>query len=116
MQLDKDVVVVEAENFQGTIEQLALEAPVDLLLLDLSMPGTDKLVGFFAIRRQHPDLSVVVVSGSDDLQLMREILDGGARGYIPKLITNEELTYALQTVVSGEVYVPNMLFEPRNGE
>ena len=51
--LDSDVEIVEASNFQALVDKLALEAPIDLLLMDLAMPGMGELEGFFSIRR-HP--------------------------------------------------------------
>ena len=48
--LDADVVVLEASNIQGPLDKLVLESPVDLLVLDLQMPGMSELEGFFAIQ------------------------------------------------------------------
>ncbi len=114
--LDSNVTVVEASDFPSLNDKLALEAPIDLLLLDLAMPGMGELEGFFFIRRQHPELPVVVLSGSNNTQVIRSILDGGARGYIPKLASSEELMRALRQVTSGEVYVPNLLFASANDD
>ena len=110
--LDKDVTVVEASDFRSLKDKLALEAPIDLLLMDLAMPGMGELEGFFFIRRQYPTLPVVVLSGSNNTQVIQSILDGGARGYIPKLVNSEELMRALRMVTSGQIYVPNLLFAP----
>jgi len=112
--LDKDVTVVEASDFRSLKDKLALEAPIDLLLMDLAMPGMGELEGFFFIRRQYPTLPVVVLSGSNNTQVIQSILDGGARGYIPKLVNSEELMRALRMVTSGEIYVPNLLFASAN--
>jgi DNA-binding NarL/FixJ family response regulator len=109
--LDSDVEIVEASNFQALMDKLALEAPIDLLLMDLAMPGMGELEGFFSIRRQHPKLPVVVLSGSNNTQVIQSILDGGARGYIPKLANSEELMHALRQVTSGKIYSPNFLFD-----
>ncbi len=112
--LDKDVTVVEASDFRSLKDKLALEAPIDLLLMDLAMPGMGELEGFFFIRRQYPTLPVVVLSGSNNTQVIQSILDGGARGYIPKLVNSEELMRALRMVTSGEIYTPNLLFASAN--
>jgi DNA-binding NarL/FixJ family response regulator len=109
--LDSNVEIVEASNFQALMDKLALEAPIDLLLMDLAMPGMGELEGFFSIRRQHPKLPVVVLSGSNNTQVIRSVLDGGARGYIPKLANSEELMHALRQVTSGKIYSPNFLFD-----
>ena len=82
--LDPQVVILEASNFQAALDKLALENPVDLLLLDLEMPGMSELEGFFAIRRRYPRLPIVIVSGVNDTRILRTLLEGGARGYIPK--------------------------------
>ena len=83
--LGDEVVVVEAGSFQALMDKLALESPFDLILLDLDMPGMGELEGYFSIRRLYPDQPIVVVSGSNNARTVRTVLDGGARGFIPKL-------------------------------
>jgi DNA-binding NarL/FixJ family response regulator len=108
--LDSDVDVVEASSFQALMDKLVLETPVDLLLLDLDMPGMGALEGFFTIRRRYPELSVAVLSGINNTQTIRVLLDGGARGFIPKSASSEELLAALRLITAGETYIPKSLF------
>ena len=110
--LDPQVVVLEASNIQAALDKLALEAPVDLIVLDLQMPGMSELDGFFAIHRRYPKLPIVIVSGLNDARTIRALIDGGARGYIPKLATSEQLMDALRRVMRGEIYLPDALFIP----
>lgn len=110
--LDPRAMVLEASNIQGTLDKLALEWPIDLLVLDLQMPGTSELDGFFAIHRRYPGLPIVIVSGLSDPLTIRTLLDSGARGYIPKLASSEQLMDALRRVMRGEVYLPDALFIP----
>ena len=110
--LDAQVVALEAGNLQSALDKLALESPVDLLLLDLEMPGMNGLEGFYAIRRRYPDLPVVIVSGVNDARIIRTLLDGGARGFIPKLAGSEQLMVALRRILQGEIYLPDSLFIP----
>lgn len=110
--LDTQVVVLEASNVQAALDKLALEGPVDLVVLDLQMPGMSELDGFFAIRRRYPKLPIVIVSGVNDPRTIRALLDGGARGYIPKLAGSEQLLDALRRVLRGEIYLPDALFIP----
>jgi len=110
--LDPQVVVLEASNIQAALDKLSLEGPVDLLVLDLQMPGMSELDGFFAVRRRHPNLPIVIVSGVNDPRTIRALLDGGARGYIPKLASSEQLMEGLRRVLRGEVYLPDALFIP----
>jgi len=111
--LDTQVTVLEASNVKAALDKLALEWPVDLLLLDLQMPGMSELEGFFTLRRACPALPVVIVSGVNDPQIIRTLLDGGARGFIPKFASSEQLLDALRRVLSGEVYVPDAVFLPQ---
>jgi DNA-binding NarL/FixJ family response regulator len=110
--LDPQAVVLEAGNFQAALDTLALEWPVDLLVLDLQMPGMSELEGFTAIRRRYPALPIVVVSGVNDARIIRTLLDAGARGFIPKLSSSEQLMDGLRRVLHGEVYVPATVFLP----
>ena len=110
--LDTQVTVLEASNVKATLDKLALEWPVDLLLLDLQMPGMGELEGFLAIRKSYPALPVVIVSGIKDPQMIRTLLDAGARGYIPKFAGSEQLLDALRRVLNGEVYLPDAVFLP----
>lgn len=110
--LGAQVSVLEAGNLRAAMDKLALESPVDLLLLDLQMPGMGEIEGFLAIRRAYPALPVVIVSGVNDPQIIRTLLDGGARGYIPKFTGSEQLMDALRRVLDGEVYVPDAVFLP----
>ena len=110
--LDAQVVPLEASNLRSTLDKLALESPVDLLLLDLEMPGMNGLEGFYAIRQRYPDLPIAIVSGVNDARIIRTLLDGGARGFIPKLAGSEQLMDALRRILQGDVYVPEALFIP----
>jgi len=110
--LDSQVVALEAGNIQSTLDKLALESPVDLLLLDLEMPGMNGLEGFYTIRRRYPDLRIAIVSGVSDSRIIRTLIDGGARGYIPKLAGSEQLMDALRRILQGEIYLPDALFIP----
>ena len=110
--LDAGVRSLEAGNLQAALDKLALEWPVDLMLLDLEMPGMNGLEGFYEIRRRYPDLPIAIVSGVNDVRIIRELLDGGARGYIPKLAGSEQLMGALRRVLKGEIYAPDALFIP----
>jgi len=107
--LDAQVTALEAGSLQATMDKLALEWPVDLLLLDLEMPGMNGGEGFFSLRRRYPQLSIAILSGLNDANVIRTLLDGGARGFIPKLAGSEQLLDALRRILAGEIYVPDAL-------
>ena len=67
--------VREAESLDGVLAALEAEPGIDLVLLDLHMPGNHGLAGLAAIRAQHPGVAVVVVSANDDPRVIRRALD-----------------------------------------
>ncbi len=79
-----DLHVREADSLDSVLAALEAEPDIDLVLLDLHMPGNHGLAGLAAIRAQHPGVAVVVVSANDDPRVIRRALDHGAAGYLPK--------------------------------
>jgi DNA-binding NarL/FixJ family response regulator len=100
------VAVLEAENLDQTRARLAADEPVDLLLLDLHMPGSNGLTGLAGIRCEHPGVAVVVVSANEDPAVIRRALDHGAAGFIPKSAGLEVLTEAVTAVLDCRTWVP----------
>ncbi len=88
--------------------ELARGVPdVDLVLLDLNLPGVRGFEALEQFRREHPALPVVVVSMHHDGDTVREVIRRGAMGFIPKVCTKEIILGALRLVLSGAVYVPS---------
>ena len=101
--------MLEADSLDAVLQ--ALEAPpeIDLVLLDLHMPGNHGLAGLAAIRAQFPAVAVVVVSANDDPRVVRRALDHGAAGYLPKSAGLEELREAIRCVLACEQWLPASL-------
>lgn len=104
-----DMQVREADSLQGVLTALEDEPGIDLVLLDLHMPGNHGLAGLAAIRAQHPGVAVVVVSANEDPQVVRRALDHGAAGYLPKSSGLEELHDAIRSVLACEQWLPAAL-------
>lgn len=107
-----------AETVDFTVAMTAQElmnvlakADVDysLALLDLSIPGANGLSHIEQVRNEHPSLPVVVLSGSEDADLMRRLLDLGVLGFIPKAYSPDVMLSAVRLVLSGGVYIPPMM-------
>src|SRR5215472_1252527 len=96
----------EAGSFADLTAQLEQDSDVDLILLDLTMPGTSGFSGLIYLRAQYPAVPVVVVSASDDGATIRRSLDFGASGFIPKRFGVETLRDAILKVLDGNVWVP----------
>ena len=74
----------EAGSFEDLTALLEQDSDVDLILLDLTMPGISGFSGLIYLRAQYPAIPVVIVSASDDAGTIRRSLDFGASGFIPK--------------------------------
>jgi DNA-binding NarL/FixJ family response regulator len=98
--------ISESSDLSSTLQVLSNDADIDLLLLDLQMPGSQDLYGLIAIREKHPTVPVVVVSASDDKDTINRAMGHGASGYIPKSLSAGTLHEAIQAVVDGEQWIP----------
>ena len=96
----------EAGSFEDLTALLGQDSDVDMVLLDLSMPGISGFSGLIYLRAQYPAIPVVIVSASDDVVTIRSSLEFGASGFIPKRFGVETLREAIGKVMAGEVWVP----------
>lgn len=95
----------------GRLYELVEEYPdADLLLLDLDMPGASGFSALIHLRALHPQLPVIIVSAHEDPLLMRRALDHGAMGFIPKSADATILGQALQQVLDGGTWVPEVAY------
>jgi DNA-binding NarL/FixJ family response regulator len=98
--------VDEAGSFEELTALFEQDSDVDMVLLDLSMPGISGFSGLIYLRAQYPAIPVVIVSASDDVSTIRRSLDFGASGFIPKRFGVETLRDAIVKVMDGDVWVP----------
>jgi DNA-binding NarL/FixJ family response regulator len=98
--------VDEAGSFEDLTALLEKDSEVDLVLLDLTMPGISGFSGLIYLRAQYPAIPVVIVSASDDGATIRRSLDFGASGFIPKRFGVDTLRDAILKVLEGEIWVP----------
>lgn len=110
--LSPDVTFLEASTATEVIDTIFEHTGIDLLLLDLVMPGSN---GFQLLKRicdSNPDLPVVVLSAADDPAQMRKALDVGASGFISKSGNAEVMLSALRLILAGGIYVPPDMLKP----
>ncbi|HXL12665.1 MAG TPA: response regulator transcription factor [Bradyrhizobium sp.] len=96
----------EAGSFEDLTALLEQDSEVDLVLLDLTMPGISGFSGLIYLRAQYPATPVVIVSATDDSGTIRRSLDFGASGFIPKRFGVETLRDAIVKVMDGDVWIP----------
>jgi DNA-binding NarL/FixJ family response regulator len=97
----------EAGSFEDLTALLERDAEVDLVLLDLTMPGISGFSGLIYLRAQYPAIPVVIVSASDDVETIRRSVDFGASGFIPKRFGVDTLRDAILKVMEGDIWIPS---------
>lgn len=101
--------IVEAATFEETQVALRNDNSIELVFLDIHMPGNDGLTGLSEIRTSFPDVLVVIVSAEDAPVLIRKAMDLGASGFIPKSTPLTVIAEAVNDVLEGEQWLPDGL-------
>lgn len=104
--LDDRVTVLEARNAAEAYALVEQHADLDLVLLDLRLPGVDGYAAMQELHRRHNTLPVVILSGTEDTPSVVAALKMHAVGFIPKSSPREVMLQALRLVLSGGVYIP----------
>jgi DNA-binding NarL/FixJ family response regulator len=96
----------EAGDFESAKALVLANEDIDLVLLDLSMPGASGLSGLISLRGIHPTVPMVVISAHDDAATIRRALDLGASGFISKSASMDEIREAVRAVLAGDIAAP----------
>ncbi len=107
--LAPDVVVLEAETLQAAEKIASQHARLDLIILDLLMPGMNGLAGLRRMLKRKPNVPIVILSGSTRQQDIVDAIELGAKGFVPKTISGKAMLSALRMILAGETYVPSAL-------
>ncbi len=98
--------IIEAGSLDELTQKLAAGLDVDLILLDLTMPGVQGISGLVFLRGQHPEIPVVIVSANDDPVTIRRCMECGASGFVPKSQPVEQIRAAVRSVLDGNIWSP----------
>ena len=101
-----DAAIAEAGSFDDAAALLDHDSEVDLVLLDLTMPGVRGFSGLMYLRAQYPSVPVMVVSANDDPAVIRRCMEFGASVFIPKTLGVEAMRAAIARVLEGGVWTP----------
>lgn len=104
--LGDNLEIVEARDWGETLACASVHSDLELALVDLNMPGRGGLVGLAELMAKAPALPIVVLSATDDVDVMREALRAGAMGYVSKREPAAVLVGAARLVLGGGMYVP----------
>jgi DNA-binding NarL/FixJ family response regulator len=101
----EDFDVLEAASLASVRECLAA-GPVDLVLLDLNMPGMDATLSLSALRSDFPAVPILVVSASEESRVVAQAMDFGAAGFLPKSAPFSAIGEAVNAVLAGDLWFP----------
>lgn len=104
--LDEAIQVFNAGSYEEALPVINENLDLDLILLDLGLPGLSDIDALKAVRKKIPLAPVVILSSNDDGAKVQQILKLGAQGYIPKSTSAELLIRSLKLVLSGGIYIP----------
>lgn len=104
--LEGDVAVLEASNADEADRLAQTHADLDLVLLDLGLPGTDGFGVLERLQRQNAELAVVILSATDDRSSVMTALNMGAAGFVSKSSSKELILQAVRLVLAGGIYIP----------
>jgi DNA-binding NarL/FixJ family response regulator len=99
----------EASTSEQALAIAARQPDLDLILIDLEMPGIGGIEGVRALREAHPGLPVVVCSASEDTERISQLLAMGVVGFIPKSDGMQVIQHAIRLILAGGSYVPTRL-------
>jgi two-component system, NarL family, nitrate/nitrite response regulator NarL len=108
-QLGPDTSVLQAGDASRALALAAEHSDLDVVILDLALPGLNGMSAIAEFGRARPELPVIVLSASEDARQAREALAQGALGYVPKSASRQTLVSAIRLVMNGEVYVPPLV-------
>jgi len=101
-----DAAIEECGSLDELNGRLGADKDVDLILLDLTMPGVQGLSGLLYLRAQYPEIPIVVVSANEDGGTIRRCIEFGASGFVPKSQPIDQIRGAVKAVLDGDVWTP----------
>lgn len=107
---DQHIDLIEADTHGEAARAADSSADLDLVLLDLKMPGVDGMDGLVDIRNRVGETPVVIISGAYSQPDIVRAFECGAAGFIPKTLGSRAMFSAINLVLSGERYVPSLAF------
>jgi DNA-binding NarL/FixJ family response regulator len=109
MSAKPDAVVLTAQDAGDARKLLSAHPDIDIILLDLRLPGFSGHEAISQFVRLRPDLPIIVLSSSEDPSDVRKAIALGALGYVPKSASRRALLSAIDLVMNGEIYVPALI-------
>lgn len=104
-----DGIRVEETGTIGAVREVLAREPVDLLMLDLNMPGMDGMLSLNALRAEFPAVPILVVTAMDEPSFVRQAIEFGASGFLPKSAPYSCIGEAVTSLLAGDLWFPQGL-------
>lgn len=101
-----DSELIETSDLDSALNFTRNNDDLDLILLDLNMPGMHGLNGLISLRNEAPTIPVVIISAEEDKQVVLQAITCGAVGFITKSSPRAQMTEAITQILNGNVYLP----------
>ena len=108
-QMEPDTVLLQASDGAQALALIAEHDDLDVVILDLVIPGMDGLRAITEFGKIRPELPVIILSSSENPADVRAALANGALGYVPKSAAEHTLLTAIRVVLNGDIYVPPLV-------
>ncbi|MBF7072888.1 response regulator transcription factor [Glaciecola sp. MH2013] len=99
----------ESDSLDSTIDVLRKGRKIDLIILDLNMPGCDNFYGLLRVRQAYPNIPVVVLSASDSAETVAQVIEFGSLAFIPKTTPTPQIKEAIESALAGKQWLPESL-------
>ena len=104
-----DAGTLEADNFSELLVAIEATPSLEIVFLDLHMPGNNGFTGLTQLQNHYPDLVVIMVSSDDNDETMQKAINFGAAAFIPKSADLTTIGSAIDTVLAGDVWLPELI-------
>lgn len=98
--------ILEASCFTSLLTSIENSPQLEIIFLDLHMPGNDGFTGLTQLQNNHPDIVVIMVSSDETPEIMQKAINFGAAAFIPKSVDLETIAKAINTVLEGNTWLP----------
>ncbi|MDI5985856.1 response regulator transcription factor [Halomonas sp. M4R5S39] len=110
-----DTEILETQDLDSTLALTQQHDDLDLILLDLNMPGMHGLSGLIQLRNEAPTIPVVIISAEEEKQVILQAVTYGAVGFITKSSPREQMTQAIAQILDGNIYLPSDIIRASGG-
>lgn len=103
--------ILEAGSLDSAVVKLNENEGIQLILLDLNMPGGEYFNGLITLVEDYPNIPIAVISGTESVEVVAQVMSLGANGFIPKTSTTKDVASAIVEIIQGNKWLPEGMEE-----